>query len=57
MRRATGTVTATKPKFKISINALREESDVAKCVDGREMLISINALREESDTIAIRPFG
>ena len=49
VRRATLRRTDVEQKRKISIHALREESDkVAKSKFGR-FLISIHALREESD--------
>ena len=38
-----------KPPPRISIHALREESDIAKNDKDKRSLISIHALREESD--------
>ena len=48
-RRATESMKIFKPYEKISIHALREESDSASCRHLQDQFISIHALREESD--------
>ena len=48
-RRATSLVVSLNKALKISIHALREESDACGSVDDSRRNISIHALREESD--------
>ena len=50
MRRATEVEPAHRRGLRISIHALREESDLRPCGIGVVAPISIHALREESDS-------
>ena len=50
VRRATGTLEQANHRMRISIHALRKESDIFPERNDTTVAISIHALRKESDT-------